>query len=181
MEDSKIIELYNSRNEQAIAETQQKYGALCDKIALGILNNGEDAEECVSSAYIKLWNAIPPKNPESLCGYLCAIVRNTAFTAYERIKRRFDHEHYDELAEVIPDEKTVEGTFESKEIGALINAYLETVSKKSREVFVSRYYFCMGMNEIATGLNMTESAVRTRLSRTRAGLRTYLEERGVEI
>ena len=181
MEDSKIIELYNSRDEQAIAETRQKYGALCDKIALGILNNGEDAEECVSSAYIKLWNAIPPKNPQSLCGYLCAIVRNTAFSAYERIKRRFDHEHYDELSEVIPDEKTVEGIFDSHQIGTYINAYLETVGKKNREVFVSRYYFCMGTNEIAAGLSMSDSAVRTRLSRMRAGLRKFLKERGVDV
>ncbi len=181
MEDNKIIELYNSRDEQAIAQTQQKYGALCSKIALSILSNSEDAEECVSTSYIKLWNAIPPKNPESLCGYLCAIVRNTAFSAYEKIKRRMEHERYDELAEVIPDEKTVEGIFDSHEIGRMISAFLQTESKKSREVFVSRYYFNMSMEEISAGLDITESAVRTRLSRTRSALRSYLKERGIDV
>ena len=67
MDDSLIINLYFERNEQAIAETQSKYGRLCASIAGGILKRHEDAEEAVSTSYVKLWNAIPPKRPESLC------------------------------------------------------------------------------------------------------------------
>ena len=85
MEDSLIVDLYFERNEQAIAETQNKYGRLCTKIAAGILKRYEDAEEAVSSSYMKLWNAIPPKRPESLCGYLCRIVRNTALNICLRL------------------------------------------------------------------------------------------------
>ena len=76
IEDSSIIDLYFERSEQAIVETQMKYGRLCGKIASGTLTRPEDAEEAVSSSYLKLWNAIPPKRPESLCGYLCRIVRS---------------------------------------------------------------------------------------------------------
>ena len=94
MEDSLIVDLYFERNEQAIAETQNKYGRLCTKIAAGILKRYEDAEEAVSSSYIKLWNAIPPKRPESLCGYLCRIVRNTALNICDSMKRRSCEELY---------------------------------------------------------------------------------------
>ncbi len=181
MEDTSIIELFFSRSEQALAETKSKYGRLCEKIAYGILNNTEDTEECVSSSYMKLWNAIPPKRPESLCGYLCMIVRNTALSAIDRIRKNSFQEQYDELCEVIPDSETVESRFDSRQIGEYINGYLAGIGKKNREVFVSRYYFNMSVNGIAEGLGMTENAVKTRLSRTRAGLRKYLQERGVEV
>ncbi len=181
MEDNKIIDMFFSRNEQAIAETQTKYGRLCNNIAYGILANNEDSEECVSSSYVKLWNAIPPKHPESLCGYLCMIVRNTALTAFDKLKRRSYEEQYDELAEIIPDNTTVESRFESTQLGEWINEFLAKESRKSREVFVSRYYFNMSVNQIGKGLGMTDSAVKTRLSRVRAGLKDYLKERGVEL
>ena len=181
MDDRNIIELFFARSEQALSETKTKYGRLCDKIAYGILNNGEDAEECVSTSYMKLWNAIPPKKPDSLCGYLCMIVRNTALSAYESIKRHSFQQQYDELSEVIPDNISVEERFSSHQIGDYINQYLGISSPASRQIFVSRYYFNMSVEEIATGLGMSEGAVKTRLNRIRTGLRKYLQERGVEV
>lgn len=45
MDDLRIIELYFERDEQAIKETDAKYGKLCHSIAYNILNNHEDSEE----------------------------------------------------------------------------------------------------------------------------------------
>ena len=181
MEDNKIIGLFNERNEQALAEVKVKYGHLCDKIAFGILNNHEDVDECVSTSYIKLWNAIPPKNPTSLCGYLCAIVRNTALTAYEHIRRRSCEQQLDELFEVIPDSHTVEGDYDSGVISGYLNDFLGKQSKKNRVVFTARYYFNMSINDICHNTGMGESAVKSSLSRTRKALRGYLEERGITV
>ena len=50
MEDSQIIALYWDRSEEAISETARKNGKYCLAIARNILNNDEDAEECVSDA-----------------------------------------------------------------------------------------------------------------------------------
>lgn len=177
MDDEKIIALYFSRSEDALAQTRTKYGRLCMKIARGILCNEQDAEECVSSAYMKLWDTIPPTRPNTLRGYLCAIVRNTALTAYTRLSRY----HCEELEECIPADGTVETAYESRLLGSLINEYIGLLSKKNRTVFVSRYYFNMSIAEIADGIGLSENAVKTRLSRIRAGLREFLEERGVEI
>ena len=181
MDDKRIIELFNARSEQALCEVREKYGALCDRVAYGILNNFEDAEECVSSAYIKLWNAIPPKNPQSLCGYLCAIVRNTALSAYQRISRRSCEEQFEELAEIIPDNATVERSYDSGEITRHLNEFLEKQSKKSRIVFTARYYFNMSISDICRSTGMGESAVKSSLSRTRGALRKYLAERGIAV
>lgn len=181
MEDIKIIELYNLRKEQAIEETGRKYGNTCGKIAGAILKNSQDAEECVNTAYYKLWNTIPPKEPKSLCGYLFAIVRNTAITAQERISRRTGDCPYTELSEIVPDTSTVESTFDSRQLAEHINAYLSGVNKRGRQLFTARYYFNLSIADIAESFGMSESAVKTRLLRLRRDLRVYLEERGVTI
>lgn len=181
MDDTRIIELYFSRSEQAISETRAKYGGLCGKIALGILHRPEDAEEAVSSSYMKLWNAIPPKRPQSLCGYLCTIVRNTALNAYEALRRHSCEEQYEELAEIIPDGSTVESRFESAQLSEYLNEFLSRTGKKNRVVFMARYYYNMSITDITENTGMSASAVKSSLMRTRKALRTYLEERGVEI
>ena len=76
MDDEKIIALFLGRDESAIRETDIKYGGYCRSISRRILNSDEDIEECVSDAYLKLWNTIPPKRPPSLKTYLGSIVRN---------------------------------------------------------------------------------------------------------
>ena len=48
MNDAKIVELYWSRSEEAIGETQMKYGKYCQTISYNILGNTSDAEECVN-------------------------------------------------------------------------------------------------------------------------------------
>ena len=181
MDDKQIIELFFARSEQGLAEVQTKYGSTCDRIAGAILRNSEDTEECVSTSYVKLWNAIPPKRPESLCGYLCRIVRNTALTMFEAIRRRGFFEQYDELCEVIPDAGTAETRYESRMIAGYINSFLDGQSKKSRVAFTARYYFNMSINDIADGMGMSVSAVKNSLLRSRRALRNYLTERGVEL
>lgn len=181
MEDTEIIELFNLRSERAIEETGRKYGITCGKIAGAILKSYEDAEECVNTAYYKLWNTIPPKEPDSLCCYLFKIVRNTAITAYKRLKRNIESCPYEELDELLSDSSTVEAAFDSKQLGEHINAYLSGVNRRGRELFTARYYFNLSMADIARSFGMSESAVKTRLLRIRRDLKAYLEEKGVTV
>lgn len=48
MEDSKIIELFFARNEDAIKHTDDTYGRRLYLLADNIVHNGQDAEESVS-------------------------------------------------------------------------------------------------------------------------------------
>ena len=82
MEDSFIVDLYWRRDEQAIAETERKYGGACEGIARRFLPAAEDAEEIVQDAYLSLWNTIPPQRPEHLGAYLFRTVRNAAFSRF---------------------------------------------------------------------------------------------------
>ena len=65
IDDEKIIDLFFERDQQAIQELNQKYGKLFHALALRILNDRRDAEECVNDAYLGVWNAIPPQRPRS--------------------------------------------------------------------------------------------------------------------
>ena len=48
MEDSQIIALFFERSEQAIVEISEKYGAAVRKTTANILQDRQDAEECVN-------------------------------------------------------------------------------------------------------------------------------------
>ena len=87
MDDLRIIELYFERDEQAIKETDAKYGKLCHSIAYNILNNHEDSEECVNDTYVGVWNAIPPTRPSNFMSFVCKIARNLSLKRLEFMKR----------------------------------------------------------------------------------------------
>ncbi len=177
--DKEIIELFFQRSEDALTEIQTKYGLLCRKIAYGILKSNEDTEECLNSSYMKIWKSIPPTRPKSLCAYLCAIVRNGAFEIYSKNSRRNADISLEELEWLINDEATVDRMENGIELGEILNAFLESSKPENRKLFMARYYYNMSISEIAQRFNMSESAVKTRLSRIRSNLQKYLSERGV--
>ena len=70
MEDGRIIDLYWARREEAITETDRKYGSYCRSISFHILRNEEDCEECVNDTWMRAWDTMPPKRPEYLSAFL---------------------------------------------------------------------------------------------------------------
>ena len=78
MEDGAIVELYWQRSEEAIPETERKYGAYCQRIAYHVCGDHEDAEECVNDTWLRAWNRMPSERPGLLSAFLGAITRNLA-------------------------------------------------------------------------------------------------------
>ena len=184
MEDSKIIELFFRRMEQAIWELDAKYGRACYKLALNIVNDSQDAEECVNDTYLGVWNAIPPQRPKSLLAFVCRIARNVSINRYKRDPARKHGTYdvcFDELQECIPSNETVEARYDADELSRLIDDFLDALDKKSRMLFVRRYYYMDSFADVAAAAGMKEGAVRTRLSRLRGKLKEFLESRGVDV
>ena len=67
MEDTRIVNLYWARSENAIAETSAKYGSYCYSIAYNILANAEDADESVNDTYLDAWNSTVLQNFPLFC------------------------------------------------------------------------------------------------------------------
>ena len=184
MDDLNIIELYFSRDEQAIKETDAKYGKLCHSIAYNILKNTEDSKECVNDTYMGVWNAIPPTRPNSLISFVCKITRNLSLKRLETQSRQKRSQailiSLDELAEVLPDESIASGVSD-EDIGKLISNFLRNEKEDIQNVFIRKYYFFDSIGDIALRYSFTENKVRNMLYRTREKLKNYLMKEGIEI
>ncbi len=185
MEDNRIIELFYARSEQAIVELSRKYGTLCGRVAFNILNDRLDAEECVNDAYLGVWNTVPPQRPDPLPSYVCRIVRNLALKKYHANTARKRNSVYDaaldEIADCIPSSVSVEGEAEAKETARAIDAFLATLDRQSRLLFVRRYWFVDSVGELAEEFHLSRHAVSVRLSRIRKALEKHLIKEGVTL
>lgn len=183
MEDGQIIELYWNRSENAIAETSVKYGKLLRKIAMNIVGNFSDAEECENDTYVAAWNAIPPTRPNVLSAFLGKIARNIALNRYEYNKAGKRNNEFDlvlsELEECIASKNTVEESVEEGVVASMLDDFLDDLKKETRVIFVRRYWYSDSVKDIAKRMQISESKVKTVLFRTRRELQDYLAERGV--
>ena len=186
MEDRQIVELYWQRNENAIQETVNKYGAYCYAIADNILNNQEDSEECVNDTWLKAWNAMPPQKPHNLKMFLAKITRNLSLNRIEaqNAQKRGGGEAalvLDELAECLASKSNVESTYIAKELGESVRIFVRRLPEREGNVFVRRYFFMEPIAVIAKRYRMTENHVMVMLSRTRKKLKIYLEKEGYDV
>ncbi len=184
MQDSKIVELYMARSEQAISETAKKYGRYCHYIAYSILHSDEDAAECVNDTYLRAWNAIPPARPNCLQTFLGRITRNLSLNKWEKLsaKKRGAGQMplvLEEMAECIPAEGMADDTVESMAIQDSMNRFLAGLPAETRKIFVRRYWYMSSVKEIAEEYGFSESKVTVMLFRTRAKLKAALEKDGV--
>ena len=185
MDDEKIIELFFQRSEQGIRELDRKYGKLCRSLAYRIVNDRQDAEECVSDAYLGAWNAIPPARPVPLLPYLVKIVRNLSLKAYWRKAAAKRGGAYtlalEEIAACVSGGESAEDALEARELARILEAFLDTLTPENRAIFMGRYWFAHSYRDIAACVGRSEKAVSVRLTRIREKLRQYLMEQGVSV
>ena len=184
MLDEKIVDLYWARSEDAIKETQNKYGTLCHSIAYNILHSDEDAKECVNDTYLNAWNSMPTHRPSILSAFLGKITRNLALTRYKHntTKSRGGGQiavAIDELSECVSGAESTDDVIDRLVLDDLINRFLDGLSKENRDIFVSRYWFLYSPAEIAETYHISESKVNTSLHRMRKALKLVLEREGV--
>ena len=184
LDDKTIIQLYWDRDERAISETDSKYGTFCSRIAENILENKEDAKECVNDTYLKTWNALPPEWPDILPAFIGRIVRNLAFNSYnsrKAVKRGGGQTDIalEELEECIAD-KAADFAVEESVLTEIIDSFLGTLSRKNRQIFVMRYWYTESIGYISSVMKMTENSVSVALNRMRKKLLIYLDKRGIK-
>lgn len=180
MEDTEIITLYFDRLETAIQETENKYGVYLNTVAYHILRNFDDAEEVVDDTYMAAWNTMPPTKPENLKHFLSRITRNLSFNRLDYKNAGKRQALFVELDECIPDRQNdMESIWETREIGRVINGFLQTLDRKTCAVFLARYFYAYSIKELAEQYALSDRQVKYLLSKTRNKLRSHLEEEGV--
>ncbi len=185
IDDEKIIEMFFERSEQAIRELNNKYGKICHNLSYNIVNDSQDAEECVNDAYLGAWNTIPPVRPNPLLTYICKIVRNISLKLYWRKEADKRKSHYtvamEEIEACVADPDTVETEIEAKELALIIGNFLDTLTLENRIIFMRRYWFSDSYKDIAEFVGLTEKNISVRLTRIREKMKKYLTEREVFI
>lgn len=183
MDNEKLVNLFWERSPEAIAQTQQTYGALCAKLAGRLLRRKEDVEECVNDTYLALWNGIPPARPVHFDAYVTKVVRNLAMKRLSYLtaqKRSVEAEvSFEELDACLAGPGDPQQILEGKELEAAITAFLEELDPDSRKFFLRRYYFFDSVKEIAHRYGVSESKVKVKLFRTRNSLKEYLVKEGL--
>ena len=186
MTDEQIVALYWERDEQAIRVTQERYSAYLLSIAMNILANREDSEECENDTYLAAWHAMPPKRPSALAAFLAKIIRNLSLN-----KRRSNHAEkrgggmtviaFEELEGCLAENRSFREELEAEELAEVLNDFLSALGETERNLFVCRYFYGDSISDIADRFGYGESRVKTALMRTRNKLRAHLEKEGVVI
>lgn len=183
MDDKTIVALYWERAEAAIAQSEQKYGKYCYRIADNILHCKEDAEECVNDTWVRAWNAMPPERPTLLQAFLGKITRNLALDryAFDRAKKR--GAEVEQIAEefwlCVPN-----GELPLADQTALhhaFNSFLSSLPTQTRIVFMQRYWYICSVEQIALENGLSQANVKVILHRTRKAFKLYLEKEGIDI
>lgn len=186
MQDDRIVALYWERNEDAIYQTQKKYGSYLAKVAYNIVVDYEDCQECVNDTYLAAWNSMPTNRPRILSTYLGKITRQITIDLFRKKNRlkRYASQYaisLEELGDTFADGTTPEQELDGKLLAEAINAFLRTLPENVRNAFIGRYYFFDSLKEVAAYCGISESKVKGILYRTRQDLKTYLAKEGFSL
>ena len=178
-QDTYIIDLYFARDEEAIKQTAQHYGAFCHHLAMNILDSQPDAEECVNDTYLKAWQTIPPKRPMPLKTYLAHIVRNLSISRYRKLHAKRRNTKLEvplsELEECLPSQE------KDLDLTMLLNDFVGKLPELDRKLFLGRYWYAYDLSTLSRAYGMSSNTIAQRLYRLREKLRVLLEERGYSV
>lgn len=185
MQDEKIIALYLERDELALKLSAENYGRYCRKIAMNILSNPEDSEECVNDTWYQAWRSIPPQKPNSLAAYFGRITRNFAISRYRtnHAKKRFDGITIllSELDDCIPSQSNIEQDLDEKRLIEIISGWLTSLPANDRILFVRRYWFGDTVKSLANACGLSQNQISWRMFKLREKLKNELEREGISI
>ena len=184
--DEAIISLYWNRDEQAITETDRKYGHYLFTIAQNILSDRLDCEECLNDTYLGTWHRIPPAKPSIFHVFLSRIMRNIAIDKHRAntAKKRVPTEmtvSLTELEDTILQSPSLEEEVAMEEVGRILNEFLDNLSERDEMIFFCRYYYADKIQSIAYMLGISESTVKRDLARLRDSLKEKLEREGYTV
>ena len=182
MQDKQIVDLYWARCEDAIRQTEIKYGKMLYSVSFSLTNSSRDSEECVNDTYLQAWKRMPTDRPDMLGAYLTKIIRALSV---DRVRRETAEKRggagavSEELSELIPSDFSMDEHIDNEALKQALDGFIKSLDKQKRVVFVKRYFFCLDIETICAQTGLGKSAVKTMLMRMREKLGNKLREEGL--
>jgi RNA polymerase sigma-70 factor (ECF subfamily) len=165
------------------ARLVDQYSNMVYRLGMRILNNPQDAEDALQETFLKAFRSIKNfKEQSSISTWLYRIATNEALMMIRKrkpeinqvdLQKEDDSESYESL-EIVDWEKLPEDQLLSDEVADVLDESVQKLTPALRVVFVLRDIEGLSVSETAGILNLSEAAVKTRLSRARMHLREEL-------
>ena len=154
----------------AFRQIVERYQTLVCSLAYSATGNVSQSEDVAQETFISAWKDLRLlRQPEKLRGWLCGIVRNQAHRNRRDAGREpvrnaapLDEAVASPAAEALPSEQAV-----SREEEAILWRSLERIPETYREPLILFYREHQSIEHVAAELELSEDAVKQRLSRGR--------------
>jgi RNA polymerase sigma factor (sigma-70 family) len=168
--DRELVSRSLEGDRDAFSLIVSRYQNLICSLAYSAMGNLGQSEDAAQETFITAWKHLRQlREPERLRQWLCGIARNLVRKHLRREGREAASlgESLDSVAETVSSEASPAEHTISKEEEAILWRALEQIPETYREALVLYYREHQSMTAVAESLNLTEDAVKQRLSRGR--------------
>lgn len=177
MQERNLIRRLKQHQPQALEELIQTYSPYVGTIVRNIIGkylSESDVEELTAYVFVAVWEHADQVKPGKLTGFLAAIARNRA---KNRIRSYHETVDLEDLVQVCAADD-VEQSIDQKILAEMLQDVLNMLSAKDREILVRYYYYYESVKQVAAEMQMSESAVKMRMSRARKKMQQELIDKG---
>ncbi|MEO5922819.1 MAG: sigma-70 family RNA polymerase sigma factor [Bryobacteraceae bacterium] len=179
--EAELVQRAQQRDEEAFAELVRRNTSASFRLALSILKDRQEAEDEVQTSFLKAWINLPLFKSESrFSTWFRTIVANQSFMSLRK-SRRVNLRSLDETdddgrtMEVPTSEPGPEVELAQVELNAHLKTEVQKLPRILRDVLILRDLQQLSTEEAASRLGITESAIKSRLTRARNTLRQRME------
>ena len=180
--DEEIVRELRNRDEQALTDIADLYGAYLNQVCYRIVRSAQTAKECVNDVYLKIWSSSPPDDPGLLSAFLSRLAREAAVDRLRLETRRKRNgglrESLDDYRDVLVSDQDVPSEVEARLLTAALETFLSRLPAEDRVLFVKRYYYSCTLSEMASETGISRSAIHRTLARIKKELEHYLKGEG---
>lgn len=176
LSDEQLCERSRAGDREAFGRVVERYQSLICSLAYSACGNLARSEDLAQETFLTAWQRLGQlREPAKLRSWLCAIVRTLSANAARRERRRGGPaEPLDLIAEPAAPAADPAALAVTQEEEMLLWRSLAGLPENYREPMVLFYRQGQSIAEVAKALELTEDAVKQRLTRGRAMLREEL-------
>ena len=182
--DDELVRRAQASDDVAFAELMRRTSPTSMKLAVSILRDRQEAEDQVQNSYMNAWRHVGQFQREAkFSTWISRIVVNQCLmqlrklrhlNAVSMVQEGLDGESRE--MEVTDHRQSPEDGLAGKELAQVLTKEIQRLPPLLRSVLLLRDVDQLSTAEVATQLGLTPSAVKSRLLRARAELRTRLEK-----